>query len=176
MARRLPGHEKAPRQVTIAGGNAVKQACALLLLVVLGSVAVRAETAFPLNRGFRAISIDGRDLMPARPRTAGGRPTSFTTRLDRDGSKRLLNLVVKLDAERKGFVAYGRAACNVWGATVVFGDSDRITFDHVYQTAVACGSDRPEVFPPVGTMRWQMEGDILSLQGEEIVLRFRAAH
>lgn len=156
----------------------MKRGATLLVLVSLSGGAVQAATTFPLNTEFIAISFNGRDLWPDARRNGDGQPLSFLDRfywIDR------LTLSVRCNPSR--------AICNVagggdtrhgWAGRVDFGDEDRITFTFpsTYQLAVWCGYLLPpdNVAPPVGPMRWHLEGDILILEGERGVYRFKPLH
>ena len=149
---------------------------ALLVLMSLSGSAVQAETTFPLDTRFIAIWFNGRVLWPDARQDGDGKPLSFLDRfywIDR------LTLTVRCDPSRTicNAAGVGGGTCGGWVGRVDFGDEDRVTFTFrsTYQLAVYCG-DQIDVALPEGSMRWHLERDILVLEGERGIYRFKPVH
>jgi heat shock protein HslJ len=120
-----------------------------LLVASVGSVAAQTVPAgFPLDRGYKGISISGFDVQRAG-----------------------ITLTVTRNAKESRVVGSGSGGCNNWSATFIFRDGDAMDVAEVVTTRRACAKAKmttEEAFLTTlkSAHRWRVDGNRLILEGE----------
>jgi heat shock protein HslJ len=122
---------------------------AALLLASLGpAMAQTVPAGFPLDRGYKGISISGFDVQRAG-----------------------ITLTVTRNAKENRVVGSGSGGCNNWTATFLFREGDAMDVTEVVTTRRACAKAKmttEEAFLTTlkSSHRWRVDGNRLIIEGE----------
>ena len=123
----------------------MKRIIGLPLLLVL-TLPVQAQSRFPVDKSFKAISISGFDVQ--------NKGLSMTVSGDPKGDMR----------------GSGSAGCNSWNATVILHD-DQLDFTNIVTTRKLCAKPtmtaEDAFLSSLGSAkRWRIDGDKLIIEGD----------
>jgi heat shock protein HslJ len=121
---------------------------ALLAMSVASAFAQTVPAGFPLDRGYKGISISGFDVQRAG-----------------------ITLTVTRNAKENRVVGSGSGGCNNWTATFLFREGDAMDVTEVVTTRRSCPKAKmttEEAFLTTlkSSHRWRVDGNRLIIEGE----------
>ena len=124
----------------------MKRIIGLPLLLAL-TLPVQAQSRFPVDKSYKAISISGFDVQ-----------------------NKGLSLLLSKGSSRDELKGSGNAGCNSWNATVILRD-DQIDFTNIVTTKKMCGKPEMKAEDAFLTSlrsakRWHVDGDKLIIEGD----------